>query len=132
VPTTIEPEDQTPDERRGEVLSRSWRMYAHQEDGYFENFGERWWVKIHGLDLPVVEVVLTEDPEGTCYGWLATGEETPTMIWPSRAQFEVCFPCGWRAEEDAGRGRMVRMRAEKAPDGGPSSPYPDPRRNLRL
>jgi hypothetical protein len=96
---------------------RTWRMHAYQEDGYFENFGEREWVRLHGMDLPIVEVVLTEDPQGHYYGWLATGEDEPTMIWPSRAQFECCFPYSWRDEVLRGHGEALRMRAELAEEG---------------
>jgi hypothetical protein len=94
-------------------MVRTWYMYAYDDDDLFEYFGDLWWVKLHGLSNPIVPVRLTEDPEGRYYGWLATGEDEPNMIWPSKAQFEMCFPYGPKAEEERGRGQTVRLSVER-------------------
>lgn len=94
-----------------------WRMHAHNDGGVYTNLGARPWVELHGLPYPIVPVAVREvtddDPAATHWGWLRTGGDTPSMIWPSHAQFSVCFPYGYRAEEEAGRGRMVRLAVEE-------------------
>lgn len=99
----------------------TWRMHAHDDNGVLSHLGERWWVELHGLDLPIVEVSVTEvshdDPAGTHWGWLDAGETEPCMIWPSRIQYDMCFPYGPRAEEEAGKGRTVRLAVTTTGDG---------------
>lgn len=96
-----------------------WQMYAHDDEGLYTNLGARPWVELHGLRLPIVLVdvrlVADDDPAATHWGWLETGADGPTMIWPSHAQFSVCFPYGYRAEEEAGKGRAVRLAVTRVP-----------------
>lgn len=96
-----------------------WRMHAHDDNGVYTNIGPRPWVELHGLPLPIVQVdvrlVRDDDPAATHWGWLKTGEDEPSLIWPSHAQFSVCFPYGPRAEEQAGRGRTVRLAVTRVP-----------------
>lgn len=94
-----------------------WRMFAHRCGGhngtYLAHLGERRWVEIHGLEEPIVPVQVREvehdDPAGTHWGWLGTGKDTPTMIWPSRVQFNMCFPYGPAVEAEHGKGRILRL-----------------------
>lgn len=90
-----------------------WRMHAHDDGGTFFHTGDRRYVELHYLDLPIVVVTVAEvahdDPAGTHWGWLDSNEDEPCMIWPSRVQYDMCFPYGPAAEEEAGKGRTVRL-----------------------
>jgi hypothetical protein len=97
-----------------------WRMHAHDcGDGRHQNFGDRWWVELHGLAYPVVEVELTEvpgdGPEDSYWGWIDAGDQDgkPTMIWQHYGIFGMQFPYGVKAEAEAGRGRAVRLEVTK-------------------
>lgn len=96
----------------GQEPSR-WRMCAHHRDGTLWNVGPRRYVEAHGLLDPIVEVEITvvpdDDPAATHWAWLAAGTHVPTMIWPNLPCYQACFPYGPKAEEDAGRGRTVRL-----------------------
>ena len=88
-----------------------WTMWAHRyELGLFMHASEdRGWVKMHGLDDPVVKVSVRESPKGEYWGWLDATETVPCMIWKGKKVFDVCFPYGPEAEEKAGKGRIVRL-----------------------
>lgn len=91
-----------------------WRMYAHRYDsGDLHNLGERWWVEIHGLPDPIVEVdvieVEADDPTATHWAWMDKDRNEPEMIYPRESLFSMCFPYDVQAEVDAGRGRVVRL-----------------------
>lgn len=62
---------------------------------------------------PIVQVELTVSENGAYYGWLRKNESIPTMIWPSKVQFEMCFPYGSKAEVESGEGRALRFNVEK-------------------
>jgi len=94
---------------------RTWTLWAHDygtdaklPGRLFMHIGAKGYVRIHGLPEPM-EVEVTEDPEGPYHGWLETGEDTPSMIWPSQAQRDMCFAYGPKTEEDRGRGKMMRF-----------------------
>jgi len=104
-------------------VADKWVMYAHRfkehdsEELVYMNFGEQWWVKMHGLADPIVKVELTEDLDGTYYGWIDnTRSGIPEMIQPHEGMFEMQFPYGSMAEADHGRGRMVRMTVKEVED----------------
>ena len=59
-----------------------------------------------------VPVTVIEDAEGDYYGWIATGQDAPVMIQPSPALFSMQFPYGPKAEVEAGRGKIVRLRVD--------------------
>ncbi|GGK61657.1 hypothetical protein Sme01_03430 [Sphaerisporangium melleum] len=92
---------------------QTWRMYAHDRGGTFYHLGDRRYVEAHGLRDPIVEVEAREvehdAPDGTHWGWLRTGEDTPIMIWPVRGMLSMCFPYGTDVEEQRGKGRVVRL-----------------------
>jgi hypothetical protein len=72
-------------------------------------------VEAHGLRGDIVPVTVTQvaadDPDATHWGWItADGDLQPALIWPTRAQYDVCFTYGPAAEQDAGKGRTVRLR----------------------
>lgn len=94
-------------------MADRWSMFAHNQGWGLTNPGPRPYVELHGLPDPIVEVevvlVADGDPAATHWGWLKSGGETPSMIWPSWACYSTCFPYGPEAEEKAGRGRTVRL-----------------------
>jgi len=47
-----------------------WRKWCHKQENHYAHFGSYRYVEIHGLSYPIVEVELTEDPEGSYYGWV--------------------------------------------------------------
>jgi hypothetical protein len=98
---------------------RTWRMWAHRSEpgkdgtGAYRHFGIRRYVQLHGLSDPIVEVELTEDPAGNYWACIKTGEDTPSMIWPSQGQFSMCFPYGPQVEVDQGKMTIVRLKVRE-------------------
>jgi hypothetical protein len=90
------------------------------------HFGSKRYADIHGGDEPTVAVRLIEDPDGEYHGWLETGEDTPSMIWPSRAQLTMCFAYGIQVEIDKGRGVPIRLRCESLPNDRTLATQPAP------
>lgn len=101
---------------------RTWRLWAHECEsgkdgtGAFRHIGKRRYVELHLMNYPIVEVNITEDKNGNYWGWLSKGENEPKMIWPSKAQFEVCFIYGPEMEVEHGKGEILRLRVEKLTD----------------
>lgn len=98
----------------------SWEMYAgrDQHNGGFKNFGGVGYVMAYGHAEPV-QVVVSEEPEGTYYGWIdarraAAGDDTPAMIQQFSGLFAMQFTYGPEAEVNAGRGRIVRLAVKEA------------------
>lgn len=89
-------------------------MWAYDRGDWFQYFGDERYVKFHGLPHPAVKVRLVEDSDGEYFGWLPASEWLPRMIWRGWTCFSVQFPYGPEAEEKAGRGRIVRLRVERA------------------
>lgn len=102
----------------------AWRMHAHDREGVFYDLGPRPWVELHGLDFPIVEVdvrlVADDDSAATHWAWLETGTDEPTMIWPNWPCFMTCFHYGPDAEQEAGRGRTVRLAVTRREQDNPS------------
>ena len=101
-------------------MKKTWKMFAHQDGDEFRNFGSKWRVEMHGMiyamndvSIPIVEVELELADDGQYYGWLETGEDTPSMIYPYETLFSMCFPYGPKAEEDRGRGKILRFNVKK-------------------
>lgn len=104
---------------------RTWRMWArrqeHPADGReFMHFGSEETVRrpftTHGVPA---EVVLTEDPDGQYYGWIACHPErghagTPTMIQPHPMMFRIQEPSGFADRVASGWGEIVRMSVRAA------------------
>jgi hypothetical protein len=96
-----------------------YRAYAHRlaKHGYpkpiYVNFGELWWVEMHGLAKPIVQVEMTEDPAGEYLGWVpdycdSTRAAVPELVQPEYL-FELQFPYGSKAEVEHGHGHVVRL-----------------------
>lgn len=97
-----------------------WNMYAYLRDGKVSAIaiGPERYVRLHGLTWPIVQVTVREDPEGSYLGWVdgfPGGTTEPRMI-QREALFDMQFPYGAKAEENAGKGRVVRLSVEVAPD----------------
>ena len=115
-------------------IGRTWKLWAYRyESGKLWHVGARGWVKLHGLDHPLVAVLAEEilgdryASEVTHYGWqYAEGsryrhDDTPTMIQvrtgddpkdPKRALMflDMCFPYGVAAAVKSGDGNIVALR----------------------
>lgn len=88
-------------------------MYAghlHGDDLWWYPASTEFYPKAYGAEPEPVQVTI--DPEGTYWGWLETGGDVPIMVYPHKTLFEVCFPYGYRAEEEKGKGHAVRLRIE--------------------
>ena len=99
------------------MAAMSWDAWAH-EDRVLWHIGEKRWVELHGLDLPIVEVRVTLNPEGRYWGWQYAGKESelPEMVWPEGFMLRMCFPYGFEIEEKRGKGRHVRLNIVKKED----------------
>lgn len=99
---------------------RHWDMYAYKYADInggrvlYMHIGSKDWVEIHMLPNPIVKVDVNEDVDGDYYGWLRAGKNSPTMIWPSLAQFTMCFPYGLEVEITKGEGEILRLSVELA------------------
>jgi hypothetical protein len=89
-----------------------WQMWANEKNGHFYHpVVDKGLAKLYAGDRSLVQVEVQEDPTGTYFGWVDAeqGSGIPTMIWPNRSLFEMCFPSGSRAEVDLGKGRVAQM-----------------------
>ncbi len=91
-----------------------WKMWASKYNSditgiYYMHFGSYRFVELHGLDNPIVEVELEENPKGTYFGFVEDGKLEGCLTWPSEVQFEMCFPYGSKVEEEKGRGKKIRL-----------------------
>jgi hypothetical protein len=100
-----------------------WDLWAHDYGHCFVHIGSRRYVELHHIpDSPIVPIRLTECRDGAYYAWLRTGETAPSMIWPSSAQFSMCFAYGPEVEVARGKGIVLRLSAalrESAADAKP-------------
>ena len=93
--------------------ARHWDVFAEDcGNNRWAHFGSEQFVRMCGGDQSVVEVRLTEDPDGEYDGWLDAGEDTPCLIWNSYVFLDMCFPYGIQAAIDKGRGVVVRLRCQ--------------------
>src|ERR1039458_8434744 len=94
---------------------RNWEMWALQ-DAFSEHDCEFHDASPHRrsaeADLQshqaVVRVRVRDNPDGRYFGWLASGDEFPTMISGFGAAFRMCFPYGPQIEVDCGYGEVDR------------------------
>jgi len=95
-----------------------WIMWAHKDkavDGsdIFFDVGSKWFCKLHGDSLPLVEVVVKEDINGKYKGWVESGKDNvPDMIFPEYS-FEICFAYGSKIEVEKGKGIVVTLFIEE-------------------
>jgi hypothetical protein len=93
---------------------RSWELFgaANEKNGVYSVVGDAFFVRLHGMTP--VPIRLVEDPEGIYFGWLDAQEDEPDPLFVQHERiFEISFPYGSKAEEDAGHGKKVRLRIEE-------------------
>lgn len=70
--------------------------------------------RMYDYGAPVLRVearLAAEGEEPTLFGWW--DYERVSMVWPSRVQFEMCFPYGSKVEVAAGAGRPIQLVVTK-------------------
>jgi len=88
-----------------------------RHEGEFTTFGDRRYLRMHGCADPI-PVRLVEDPEGNYLTWLSYEDDEREPIFTLwHTIFDMQFPYGHKAEEKAGKGRAVRVRAELRDEG---------------
>lgn len=65
--------------------------------------------------VSIVQVTVTEDPDGQYLGWIDADREVPTLI-QYHTLYSMQFPYGPKAEEERGRGRTVTLRITEDED----------------
>ena len=100
--------------------TRTWDLFAHRrEDGpagvWYQDFGPQEIVRLYGDPKSMVQVRLTEDPHGDYAGWISFESASQGQIdmVQRREIFSIQFAYGVAAEEEAGHGKAVRLRAEE-------------------
>lgn len=93
--------------------------YKKVEGLYLYTHTSKQYVEMKGAPLSnIVQVEVSihpdqsvrESKEPNYWGWLATGSDTFQFIWPSYAQFSMCFPYGWQIEAEKGEGQAYRLQ----------------------
>lgn len=87
-------------------------MHAGHAGTEYRHLGDPRYVRHYGHEPVPVDV--TETPDGDYYGWIRTGGDAPEMVWRGWARFVIQFTYGPRAEQDTGKGRIVRLAIEPA------------------
>jgi len=77
------------------------KMYPHGYDGFF--------YEVDVSPHPEQSRVDVDDCAVQYWGWLATNDVMYTMVYPSYAQFSMCFAYGYKSEEARGRGKAYRL-----------------------
>lgn len=65
---------------------------------------------------PIIRVSVEEDQKGDYFGWEYSDKKNFSMIYPSIKLVEICFPYGTKAEEEKGRGRVVKLKITEFPE----------------
>ena len=119
---------------RETIPPRTWRTWAGRVSygSGFADFGHPRFVKMNGHS-EVVPVELVEDENGMYYGWLYSQNSPyernnrfgPCMVQPHRGMYDMQFPYGAKAEEEAGVGETVKLAVrelspEEAAEGMPA------------
>lgn len=64
-------------------------------------------------NLPIHHIMVEEVPEGdpqAYWGWKDFERKEYCMIWASKILLEICFPYGYRFEEERGKGKIVNLK----------------------
>lgn len=58
-----------------------------------------------------IDVIETKEiDENSYYGWLEFEDSNISYIYPHLTLFSVCFPYGYKAEEERGIGKLIRVK----------------------
>jgi hypothetical protein len=63
-------------------------------------------------DFAVVAVRVTEDPGGSYFAWWDEEQQNFSLVFHARVLVEMCSPDGFKADEAAGRGKVLRVRVD--------------------
>jgi hypothetical protein len=107
----------------------SWTMWALDNGRNLSPVGSQQYVSMHQLPGDIVPVAISQvpddDPAGTHWGWInEEGRLQPALIWPTRAQFDMCFPYGPAVETEEGKGHVVHLRVQPIPPETPVTEIP--------
>jgi len=69
--------------------------------------------KLYNEQSKIYELILEENPKGEYWGWYDYSEKKVLMIYFGEILFSVCFPYGYKAEVEAGRGEVKRFTVKK-------------------
>jgi len=78
----------------------------------FWHFYKAAWIVAQCGGDPVMLAELTEVPADTpdaYWGWLATGKDFFSLVYPYKIHYEICFAGGSAQCESTGQGRTVRL-----------------------
>lgn len=88
----------------------AWLMWALCRDGRFCYAGHRRYAQAYARpDETPVRVFVHAKVDGGYFGWLPAAEIVPRFIFDHWGLFSMCFPYGPRAEEEHGKGRIMRL-----------------------
>jgi hypothetical protein len=104
---------QTQHDQPHQLAEGSWQMWAEaRPNGEFWYLGNRNSVPIDRMGR-AADVVVNEDPKGSYWGWLATGETIPSHIWPTKETFLLFFRQDPAEAEQQGEGHVLRLTVER-------------------
>jgi hypothetical protein len=99
---------------------KTWRMFAHclpNHNGVGTWFAHitssQFQTRLYNESEPIVAVLCEEAEDGDYYGWedsKGSHAGSLSMTYPSYALHSMCFTYGPKVEEEAGKGRTVRLR----------------------
>jgi hypothetical protein len=90
-------------------------LFCQRTDDRFRNFASSAFkAQLCDQSAPVLKVKVTETEEfSSCYwAWWSNKDKEFRHIGNKRAMVEVCFPYGYEAEEERGRGHLLPVRVE--------------------
>ena len=67
-------------------------------------------------DGPYFKIKVREAEKGEksdYWGWKDFERKNYSMIYPSRVQAEICFPYGYKVEEEKGKGKLMNLVIEE-------------------
>lgn len=93
-------------------------MWALPDGECFSDPGHRRYAAAHATSGQTPQpVIVSEDTDGSYWGWIPAEGGEPRLIYRHAGMFSMCFLYGPQAEQDAGRGRIVRLNITAFADG---------------
>jgi hypothetical protein len=103
--------------QRSRISEQVTELYAHHTpSGYRHFFAHPDIVRMNGNSFPIHRVRLTTDETGALWSWWNAEKREHQFTWGFREAVEMCFPYGYRAAEERGLGKLVRVRVERIED----------------
>lgn len=116
------------------MLNQKFTIQAVTGSKGYKSFGIRASLaSLYGEDpdkIVVLEVEIAEDQEkpkpnehsndeADYWGWLDTGSDRLSLVWPQYFLLNMCFPYGTDSSEEAGKGKAYRLKIIKELDNKP-------------